>query len=134
MVSEDSDEVVSGLAVVHRLCYLRDLDEPLSGHMSTGVDDLHAPRELLEIALFGRPQWILTEERDDPLHEVCSTTNVVLAEMLLVVVVSLVDVDLTHPEEPPKLFEALTATLALRYDKPVKHLIAGSVASSPRTV
>jgi hypothetical protein len=55
MASEDSDEFVSGLAMVHRLCDLGDLHKTVTGQVATVGDDLHAPRELLEVALLGRP-------------------------------------------------------------------------------
>jgi hypothetical protein len=49
MASEDSDELVPGFLVIHRLSNLSDLDQTLAGQMSTFFDDLHAPREPLEI-------------------------------------------------------------------------------------
>ena len=51
MVSEDSDQIVSGLLAVHRLSDLRDVRKTLMGPMGTGVDHLDATDELFEIPL-----------------------------------------------------------------------------------
>src|SRR5438876_931394 len=75
MASEDSDELVSGLAMVHRLCNLGDLDETLTGQMPFGSDDVHTPRELLEIMPLRGAKRILTEERNDHLHEIRATSD-----------------------------------------------------------
>ena len=134
MVSEETDQIVPGLAMIHRLCDLRDLNQTLRGQMSTGVDDFHAPRELLEVALLRGPQRILTEERDYGSRQIRPTTDEVLAKVLSMVVMPPVDKDAADPEEASQLLEARAAALALRHDKPVEHLVAGCVASSPRTV
>jgi hypothetical protein len=73
------------------------------------------------------------EEWDDPLQQIFSTSHDVLAQMLAVVVVPTVHVDPADPEEPLELFEAGTTALALCHDEPMEHLVAGRVASSPRT-
>ena len=49
MVSEDSDEFVPGFPLVHRLRDFRYLDQTPSGQMSTGRNQLHAVRKLLEV-------------------------------------------------------------------------------------
>ena len=134
MASEDSDELVSGLAMVHRLRDRRDLDETLAGQVSIGGDDLHTPRERIEVVLLRGTERILLEERDDRLQQVSPASNGVLAEVLTMVVMPPVDVDATDPEEVSELLEASATPLALRYDKTMEHLIAGRVASSPRTV
>ena len=43
MVSEDSDELVSGLLVIHRLCDIRDVGQTFSGQVPTSGDDVHTP-------------------------------------------------------------------------------------------
>ena len=99
MVSEDSDELVPGLAMIHRLRNLSDLDQTLRGQVSTAVDDSHAPRKLLEVTLLRGPQRMLTEERDYRLHEIRAATNEVLAKVLSVIVVAPVQKDPSHTEE-----------------------------------
>jgi hypothetical protein len=47
-----------------------------------------------------------------------------------VVVVTLTDVDTAYPEEAPKLLERGSTSDALRHHKPMRHLIAGFVASA----
>jgi hypothetical protein len=134
MASEDSDQFVSGLAMVHRLCQLGYLDETLTGQMPAGVDDVHAPRELLEIVPLRRPQGMLTEERDDRVDQFRASTHVVLAQGFLMVVMALVEEDPAYPEEPLELFKAGSASFALRHDEPMEDLVAGSVAFSTRAI
>ena len=130
MASEDSDELVSGLAMIHRLRQLGYLDKTLAGQMPTGDDDFHAPRELLEIVPLRRPQRMLTEERNDRADQLRATTHVVLAKGLLVVVVTLVDEDTADAEEVVKRFQAVDTFHPLRDNEPMEHLVSGLVASS----
>jgi len=77
MVSEDSDELVSGLATVHRLSDAGDLDQTLAGEMSTFRHHANAACELLEVVPLGRSQGMLLKERDhDVLQFVTSTHDV----------------------------------------------------------
>jgi hypothetical protein len=134
MVSEDSDELVSGLMVIHRLCDLRDVDKTLSGQVPTRRDDLHTTRERFEVVAFRRPERKPLKERDNRSQKVITTTHVVLAQVLLVVVVPPVHEHATDPEEALQVFEGGPASFPLRNDEPVEHLVAGSVASSPHAV
>jgi hypothetical protein len=132
MASEDSDELVPGLAMVHRLRDRRDLDQSLPGQVSINGDDLHTPSEGLEVVLLRGPQWMVLEERNDRLQQISSATYGVLAEVLPMVVTPPVHIDTPNPEEALELLEADAAALTLGYDEPVEHLVAGCVASSPR--
>ncbi len=78
MASEDSDQLMPGFLMVHRLSDLGDLDQTLSGQMSTILNHLHAPRELLEIVSLRGSQRILTKERDYRLREVAPSADEVL--------------------------------------------------------
>ena len=51
MVSEDSDQLVSGFLAVHRLGDLCDLDQPWSGQMRAAFDQLHTTCELFKVLL-----------------------------------------------------------------------------------
>ncbi len=53
MVSEDSDQLGSGLAAIHRLRDLRDVRQAQVGLVDTGVDQRDATSELLEVSLLG---------------------------------------------------------------------------------
>jgi hypothetical protein len=68
------------------------------------------------------------EERDDRLQQVFSAPHEVLAKVLAVIVVTPINEDPPDSEEALKLLEARAAPLTLRYDEPMKHLVAGSVA------
>jgi hypothetical protein len=65
MASEDSDQVLPGLSVVHRVGDLRDTHKPVRVEVLTARDDLHAGGELQEVLLLGRSERILHEERND---------------------------------------------------------------------
>ena len=49
MASEDSDQFMSGLAMVHGLRDLRNLDQAGRREMTVRRDDLEAVRKLLEV-------------------------------------------------------------------------------------
>lgn len=55
MASEDSDQALPGLAVIHRLRDLSDLDQPTRCEMLSRGDHLKARGELLEIVPLRRP-------------------------------------------------------------------------------
>jgi hypothetical protein len=131
MASEDSEELVSGLAMVHRLRDRRYLDKTLPGQMSVIRNDLHTPSERLEVVSLRGLQWMLLEERDR-LQQVSSASHGVLAEVLAMVVVPTVEVDTPDAEEALELLETGATPLALGYDEPVEHLVAGCVAFAPR--
>ena len=51
MVSEDSDQILSGLLAIHRLSDLCDIRQTHMGPMDTLVDHLYTADELLKIPL-----------------------------------------------------------------------------------
>ena len=63
MVSEDSDQVVSGLFSIHRLSDSGDVRKARMGPMDSGINRLSTARELFEIALLCRTQLVRREER-----------------------------------------------------------------------
>ena len=123
MVSEDSDQLMPGLAMIHRLSDLGDLDQTLSSPMSTSTDHLHAQRELLEVTLFRCAKPMLAEERNDRFHQSRTRVDDVLAQMLAVVVMPLVHVEPSHAEEALELLQTATATDSLGHDKPMRDLV-----------
>jgi hypothetical protein len=90
MASEDSDQFVSGFLMIHRLRDLCDFDETLSSQMSITWDHVHTPCKLLEVIALRGPQGVLTKERNDRFDEICPSSDDVLRQVLLVIVVSLV--------------------------------------------
>ena len=106
MASEDSDELVTGLLVIHRLGDASDLDKTVPRQVPTRLDHIHARREALEVVPLRGTKLVSSEERDYRLHEVLALRHDVLAQMLLVVVVPSVDVEPSYAEELLELFEA----------------------------
>jgi hypothetical protein len=130
MASEDSDEFVSGLPVVHRLDGLRDLDQPFTGQMSTGFDHIHASRELLEVVSLRRSQRMLAEEGNDRFEEIFPPSDHVLPEVLLVIVMTLVLEDPSHAEELSQFLEAVGTSRSLRHNESVEDLVTDSISDS----
>src|SRR5436305_15033283 len=92
MASEDSDQLVPGLAPIHRLHHFDDLCKTLASLVSTGGHELNARSELLEVESLGRPKRVLPEKRYDPFHQILATTNDVAVKVLPMVVRPPVDV------------------------------------------
>jgi hypothetical protein len=129
MASEDSDQILSGFAMVHRLRELSDLDQPFSGQMPIRSDYVHAFCELLEVQSLRSPQRMSSKERNDHVGEIVPPADDVLKQVLLVIVVPLVLVDPTHSEEISDLLETAGASSSLRHDETVEHLVPGRVAA-----
>ena len=87
MVSEDSDQVVSGLPPVHRLRDLGDLDETVDIQMMAGGDELDTPSELLEVLLLRGPHPVLLEERNNRLQQIRATPHDVSVQVLPMIVI-----------------------------------------------
>src|SRR6266568_2443387 len=69
MASEDSDQVVPGLAMIHRLPDLHDLRETRRREMTPVLHQSDALRELLEVGALRRAKRIPFEERNDRFDE-----------------------------------------------------------------
>jgi hypothetical protein len=107
MVSEDSDQVVSGLPPVHRLRDLGDLDETVDLQMTTGGNELDTPRELLEVLMLRSPHRVLPEERDNRLQQIRAAPHHVSMQVLPMIVVSGVDQHLADTEELAERMEGV---------------------------
>jgi hypothetical protein len=99
MVSEDSDQVVSGLFSIHRLRDLGDVRQARMGPMDAAVDQCHAASELLEISLLRRVQRMLRKERDDRVDQVAPPPHHESIQVLPVVIVSPIRNHASHTEE-----------------------------------
>jgi hypothetical protein len=75
MASEDSDELRSGFASVHRLDDLGNLHQALSGQVVTASDHLHAVSELAEVTSLRCVEGMPLEERNDPIQQIRATTD-----------------------------------------------------------
>ena len=87
MASEDSDELVTGFLVIHRFGDASDLDETIPRQVPSRLDHIHARREALEVETLRSTKPMISEERNDDLHEMVALRYGVLAQMLPVVVV-----------------------------------------------
>ena len=132
MASEDSDQIVPGFSLVHRLPDLDDLRQSRRREVAPRLHQFDATRELLEVGALRRAKRMPFEERDDRLNELRSIGHDVLTQVLLVVVVALVDVDPPYFEEALELLEAVHALHPLRHCKPRSYLDAGLVSDSAR--
>lgn len=130
VVSEDSDDLSTWLAVIHGLGDLDDSDQPTRCEMRTRLDEPQTIRKLQEVALLGSSKRILLEERDNLLSQVNPLPNSESMHVFFVVVISLVDVDLTHTEEPPEHVKARDALRTLCHRKLMRHLETSSIAPS----
>ena len=128
MVSEDSDQVLSGLPMVHRLHQQQDLDEALVTSVMPGDDQLDAPHELFEVVSLGRSQRVPLKERDDDLRELDEIADVVTEQVLLVVVVPAIASHGADSEEVPQIVQHLDAAGALCHCEARRDLPTCSVA------
>ena len=134
MVSEDSDQVVSGLPPVHRLRDLGDLDETVDIQMMAGGDELDTPGELLEVLLLRGPHPVLLEERNNRLQQIRATPHDVSVQVLPMIVISGVDQHLADSEELAKRVERVDARRPLRYRELMCDLVAGLVATTAHPI
>ena len=134
MVSEDSDQLRSGLLGVH---LLRDLDQfhhPLTGPVKPSLDQLNTLRELLEVLLLRGTHRMLPEEWDDDFQQILAPSRDVAVQMLPMVIVPGVDEDLTDSKELTNLVQTVETFCSLRHGKFVAHLKSGAIPSSSRPI
>jgi hypothetical protein len=134
MASEDSDQLLPRLAVVHRLCDLRDLDQAGHREMPARVADLNAACEALEVGPLRGAKRVLPEERDHDLEQLIAGANDEPVQMLLVVVVPSIDRDGADSKEVPQLVKRAHAPRSLDNHEAVGHLITGSITASPSPI
>lgn len=132
MASEDSDQIVSGLAVVHRLSKFRDLRKTLMGPVSSRVHKLQAADKLLKVSLLRRSQRERIEERNDPRDQIAPPTHRVAIQAFCVVVAPLIRDDAANLEEVHEFLETRDALCALSHGKLMEYLVASFVVASAR--
>jgi hypothetical protein len=118
MASEDSEELVPGFTVIHRLRDLDDLGETVVGHMAILDHQVHAVRELLKVGLLRCAEWMPAEERNDHFHQIRSLWNDELTQVLFVVVMTPVDIDPANAKELFEFPEAGKTLRSLSHGKP----------------
>ena len=96
--------------------------------MRAAFDQLHTPRELLEVLLLRASQRMLPEERYDRLQQIAALPHDITIKVLFVVVVPSVDDNLPNLKEVTEFVQTRDAFGTLCHRELVSHLIAGSVA------
>jgi hypothetical protein len=96
---------------------------------TTRVDASH---EGLEVMSLRAAELVPLEERNHRLQQICPLSHDVAVQMFPVVVVPVVDEHLSHSEELMELVQTGEASLSLRHDELMSHLVAGLVAASVR--
>ena len=130
VVSEDSDNFSSWLFMIHGFGDLDDLDQPTSFEVSADPHQIDTFRKLQEVVLLGSSQRIPLEERNDGLHQLLPSSNTVPIHMFFVVVVSLIDIDISNTKELHEQVETIDAGRALGHRELMCHLEAGFVPPS----
>ena|SRR5712691_7578678 len=102
MASEDSDQLVPGFLPIHGLNDFRDLDETFGRLVPACGNEFNAASELLEVLLLWASHRMLSEERNDRLQQITTSSHGVAKHVLAVVVVSPVRHDNTNAEELTK--------------------------------
>ena len=103
MVSEDSDQFVSGLLAIHLLSDLSHRDQPVWGQMAACFNQLNASGEPLEVLLLRRAHWMQPEEWNYRFQQIVAPAHDESVQVLFVVVIPLVREDLTDPKEVTNL-------------------------------
>ena len=130
MVSEDSDQLGSGLLTVHGFDHFDEIGQAASREVSSTFHLLNAVSELLEVRLLCGSQRVLPEKWDYHRTQFGSPTHHESKKRLVVVVVSGVGIDATNPEERLQCLEAPNALGSLSNYELVRQLVPGSVAGS----
>jgi hypothetical protein len=108
MVSEDSQDL-GWLSMVHRLCDLRDLDDPRHREMPSEFHQLDDLSELLEVVSLRRSQGMLPEEWNDDGAEVIEPPDAIPEHIFPVIVVPAVAIHLATSEEPNHVLQDAAA-------------------------
>lgn len=130
MASEDSDQVGSGFAPVHRLHNLEQIRQAPRCEVMADRHPLHAGCELLEIHLLRGAERILPEERDHNAQEIGPLVHVESEHVLAMVVMPAVGIDSASSKERLQSVEAGNAASSLCHDELMRQLVSGLVAPS----
>jgi hypothetical protein len=130
MASEDSDQVLPGCLPIHRFDDLSNLNQTFDIEMSIIRDQLHTACELLKVTLLRRPKRVILKERNYRPYKLIPAVHDELTQMLSMVILARVHIDPPDPKEALELLQRGPAADTLRHDKPMRDLVAGSVASA----
>ena len=99
--------------MVHRLRDLRDGGESFHREVEPRFHHPKNRRELGELLSLRRDQWMIFEERNDPLSKMLEPEDPVDEEVFTMVVASPIPIEAATPEVPLDDFEGVLAPLAL---------------------
>ena len=119
MVSEDSDQLMSGGFPIHCFCNLCNFDEASYFLMQAIIDHAHTTSKPFKVRLLGSVQGVSLKERYDRSQEVLPSVNNELGQMLTMIVVPLHDIHTTYAKEALKLLERRSTADTLRHGKPM---------------
>ena len=134
MVSEDSDQLRSGLLAVHRLGDFCEFRKTLMSLMLTSIDHPNAAREVFEVTPLRCMQWVRFKERNDRVDQIRPPSYSIAIQVFLMVIVTSVGKYPSDSEKLNKVTEAREALRPLRHRELMRHLIAGFVASAIRSI
>ena len=129
-VSEDSDQVSAGLAVIHCLGDSRNFQQPTCREVPFLPHQLNTLNELLEIRLLRSSQSVLLKKWNDRFDQIISSRNAESVQILFMVVVPSVEMNIPYPEESLEHVETLDASRTLCHCKLMRHLIPGLITST----
>ena len=132
MVSEDSDQLGSGLLMVHGCDDLDEIGKAGPRKVSAMLHLFDAIGELVEVRSLSRSQWILPEEGDNHPAQVRALSYHEPMKRLVVIVIPRIGIDGANSEVRLQRLEALQALCSLSNREFVRQLIAGSVADAIR--
>ena len=134
MASEDSDQIVPGLAPVHRFSDLDDLKETVDRPVTVRCNEFDTSCELLEIHLLRAAHRMPAEERNHRLQQLGSLAHDVAKQVLAMVVAPPVRDYLADAEVLTQVVKALDALRPLRDHELVSDLTTEPVADPTRTI
>src|SRR5689334_10282805 len=105
MVSEDSDQLRSGLAPVPRFDELDNLEKASRRQVPTTLNEADTCRELLEVLPLRRSQRMLAKERNHRLYQVAPPIDDKLDQVFLVIVVAPIRLQSSASEEAVELLQ-----------------------------
>lgn len=104
MVSEDSQDF-GWLSMIHRFCYLTDLDQARPCQVLPSIYQIDDSYELVEVFPLRGSQRMFLEKRDYHIPQVRKSPDVIPVQILPVIILPTIHVHLAASEEAAKLFQ-----------------------------
>ena len=112
MVSEDSQDF-GWLSMIHRFCYLTDLDQARPCQVLPSIYQIDDSYELVEVFPLRGSQRMFLEKRDYHIPQVRKSPDVIPVQILPVIILPTIHVHLAASEEADKVFQDRTTAGAL---------------------